>query len=371
MMDMVLAKSLHKPCLSQEVGVMRTIAAAGGAFQNDVLQAYALERKLYTGVAGGAAGTIQWCWWMNPYMLSGNERQIGAIHADGSVHPSYYTFKAFVAYCTWTASIHAPMHHDASVWLVVPYAQAFAQPSLFRCSMQMVVRVLADEFDVLPQAIRDDELEQVVNQLGENVIQTPKIVLVPSLQRSHPQLVPALVRLANLGARVLVTGVLGRDTYDFPIKHTTLPAQVGEVPEPVSSIETIANADLPPIRFGVDALATVQRGHRRIIPTPFGVDNGELVWCGIPVELAENAYGVCTELYATVFDWSKPSYATQNVHVYRRTQGEWTLWILVNDSSTDCTLALNDQSLTIPAHRSGVAAHSTEWKVFGGVVLHQ
>jgi len=84
---MLLDKTLAKPNLIQETGVMLVRDVDGRPWRSERECAHLLERKLITGLIGRGAGLVQWLWHTNSYMDNDNENSIGLVRADGSAKP--------------------------------------------------------------------------------------------------------------------------------------------------------------------------------------------------------------------------------------------------------------------------------------------
>ncbi|HET8844675.1 MAG TPA: beta-galactosidase [Ktedonobacteraceae bacterium] len=367
--DMLLDKTISKPNLIQETGVMQLRDIDGRPWRTEQANAYLLQRKLITGLAARGAGLIQWLWHINSYMTSDNENSIGLVRPDGSVKPELAVMEDFGRL---VQAMNGRLIEEPSVpavWLVVPYSQWFVRPSLARAATQRAVRILGYDLNVLPQLIGEHELDI----LNDEPYSQPHLIIVPALQLLDQQAWQTLLSYVHNGGTLLVSGVITRDQHNLPFDPGVpgVNAVSGKaVPIPVSRYEELelTSGQISRLTFDNEKLSYVRKAHNRVYRVDYG--RGTLIWCGLPMELAceENEIRA---LYAEALGRSVDIQCKSKPFlVSRKPLKDGTLFLVVSESSRSQDVELSEGlSLIIEPEQAGAALLSTDgtMQTFGGL----
>jgi len=227
------------------------------------------------------------------------------------------------------------------------------------------VRALGYGFGIVPIAVAEQHLEESVVAIVGN--DCPEYVFVPSVQNFETRALRSLCLLAARGSRILITGTIGQNPYDFPEDVTELDpcfsSTSGEV-FPVCGVERIFGLQVP-ARFRNDGrMDVVRKSHNDVIRLGRGL--GEILWCGIPVELSDNI-DVVLELYALKLQ--KPQ-RTDEVLVLSKKYGPICVFALINETSDARTVCLPGiGTLEVARERAGAVVSDGLGNVstFGGL----
>jgi hypothetical protein len=337
----------------------------GRPWQSEQEKACLLERKLITGLIARGAGLIQWLWHTNGYMTSGNENSIGLVRSDGSAKPELAVMEEFgrLTRALERRIIEAPSTPD--IWIVIPYAQWFARPALTRSGIQHAVRVLGYELSIIPQIVGEYQLHTLASMQ-----QRPRVIIVPTVQLLDPRAWHMLLEYVHEGGKVLLNGVIGRDTHNLPFAPGL--AELGEEhwPIPVSRHEELEDSEgrTYQLTFAQEKMSYVKKSHNQVRYYQHGT--GLLTWCGLPLELA-NETGVTRMLYAQIIEHSDEKHGANNPYlICRQPLQDGTLILVVSESSHAQQIVLDDEvELVIEPGRAGalILQGDQEIQTFGGL----
>jgi hypothetical protein len=207
--DMLLDKSIERPNLIQEIGVMLARDADMRPWRKESEAAKLLERKLITGLIARSAGLIQWLWHTNGYMTSENENSIGLIRADGSAKPELNVMREITSLLQTISGQVIETESPPNTWVVVPYGQWFQRPTLSITPLRQTIRILGYELGIIPQVIAEQQLPELLSSYQ------PTLLLVPALQYLDRKAWKALLTFVERGSRLLVSGVIGQDQHNL------------------------------------------------------------------------------------------------------------------------------------------------------------
>jgi hypothetical protein len=203
--DGVVTKAGEKPNLHQETGLMRLEDADGNPWRTPEAAARLLERKLAYAFAARGAGVVQWAWNINPYQPIDNESVIGIFRPDGTAKPELRALadlaRFFRAAAPWLDD-----YRRGPVILVVPHARLFSGRPGDLDATRRVVRLLAERFAIVPEAVSDQGL--TAERLAH-----ARLVLVPVPEVVGEDAARALRAASRAGSLVLVTGAVEGDPY--------------------------------------------------------------------------------------------------------------------------------------------------------------
>ena len=280
--DSVLSKRPGQPLLVEETGLMRYERMDGSSWRDEREAAYLLERKVAIAFGSGSAGVVQWIWNTNPYMPSDNEAGIGFFRADGTARPELGVFADIARFAQANAARFSARRQE-DVVLLVPQSHVLSVRDLGTAATRRAVRALYYHLQIPVRAVGE---HQVNDTLG-----TPRLVIAPSPAVLTDAAWRALLGVAERGATVLVTGPFDRDEYWRPTERVK---SVGleSVTAPVAGTEPLTVGDqVLRAAYRGEKLERVEKAVVAGVPSAslHSVRRGEgtILWCPLPVELAE------------------------------------------------------------------------------------
>lgn len=206
----VFVKVPEKPSLFQETGLMRLEDVSGWPWRSPELAAAALERKYAYAFASRSAGVVEWAWNINPYMPIDNESVIGFFRPDGTAKPELDVVPRFAAFFREAAPYLDDFDRD-DVVIVIPQSRLFLNRPAALDGYRRSVRLLAENFGIVPAAISD--LRLTAEQL-----RGAKLVIIPSVEFLDRGAAEALLAASRAGTNLLVIGAVTGDPYgDVPV----------------------------------------------------------------------------------------------------------------------------------------------------------
>jgi hypothetical protein len=290
-------------------------------------------------------------------MPSDNEAGIGFFRADGTARPELGVFAEIAGFVRTHAAAFAGRKSE-DVVLLVPQSQVLSVRDLGTAASRRAVRALYYDLHIPARAVGEYQSEETLG--------APRLVIAPSPAVLTQAAWRALLGAADRGATVLITGAFDRDEYWRPagrVKGLGLEALTAPVAgsEPLSVGDQVLAAGyrgekLERVEKAVVAgapaasLHTVRRGQ------------GAVVWCPLPVELAEGTEAtvavyraVAAQAGATAPVSVTP--ADPGVFVGASRFGDTLLVALASETSVDRRLdvraagAPGSIGLTLPAQR--------------------
>ncbi len=368
--DMLLDKTPDKPNLIEETGVMLARDVDGRPWRSEDDAAHLLERKLITGLAANGAGLIQWLWHTNSYMTSDNENSIGLVRADGSAKPELAVMKHFAGLMQALDGQLLEAPSSPAVWVVIPYSQWFVRPELGYPGTQQAIRVLGYELGIIPQMIGEQQILALTT-----VTHRPRLVIIPALQMFDPASWDALLRYVHAGGTALVSGVISRDQHNLPFDPQIDEACHTLVPMPVARYEQLEDSEGQSyqLTFADEKVGYVKKTHNRLNSYRYGA--GNLLWCGLPLELANEASTLATiyQQALTQAQYEAKQHAQPGqppLLIVKKPLREGTLFLVVSESSSAQQIELDEGlRVTIAPNRAGAAIVQPQQsaQTFGGL----
>lgn len=201
----VFVKLPDKPSLFQETGLMRLEDVNGWPWRSPELAAAVLERKYAFGFMSRAAGVVEWAWNINPYMPIDNESVIGFFRADGTAKPELDVARRLASFFRDAAAQLDDFDRD-EVAIVIPQSRLFLNRPAALDGYRRTVRMLAENFGVVPAAISD-------LRLTAERLRGARLVIVPSAEFLGRDAAEALLAASRAGTNVLVIGAIVGDPY--------------------------------------------------------------------------------------------------------------------------------------------------------------
>jgi len=282
--DSLVTRLPDRPNLVEETGVMTAERLDGSAWRSEEEARDLLERKLVTAFGAGAAGAVQWLWNTNVTMPLDNEAGIGMLRAAGTAKPELVAFQAVAR----LVGAHAARFRDAAdedVVVVLPHSQMLSARDHGTAASQRAVRVLEYELRVPVRIVAEGGL----GRPGAR----PKLVVLPAPRVLREGAWRDALALADAGATVLVTGTFDRDEVERPAGRMAALGLEGAT-RPVAQAETVVvGGTTVTARFRgtrVETAAAPRAAALAVMPR----GDGALVWCPVPVELAEDPEATAT-----------------------------------------------------------------------------
>jgi hypothetical protein len=340
--DSLVAKQPGKAMLIQETGLQRELNLDEVARRDMQNEAALFERKFAAAFVQGS-GAIEWQWNTNSYMTEGNETPIGAVRTDGTEKPEADVLRAFAAFVPALRD-HLYEPQQPSVAIVTSQAAQFSAIADLQIAAQRnSVRAMAYGARIAPYAIAENQIAK----LG-----TPKLAVLPSPQALTESAWQALLKYADEGGNLLITGPLDRNEHWQIVRRleTLLP---GSVTGPLTFREATLKLGENNVPLSYDqekqSWLDVARFKDGSTLQEFAHGKGKIFWAACPVELSESLMPA-TELYNYItgrvgitpaFELESP--LPGSILVYATPLRDAVLYVLISDSAEDSEIALRDK----------------------------
>jgi len=341
--DSLLAKQPGQAMLIQETGLQRELNLDEIARRDPEHEASLLERKVAFAFAQGA-GAIEWLWNTNSYMTESNETPIGLVRPDGTEKPEADVMRAIAAFAP-SLDEHLRAPELPSIAMVTSQVAQFSVLGDLQLEAQRkAVRALAYHDHLTLYAVAENQLVK----LG-----SPKLVILPSPQALTETAWRILLKYANDGGNLLITGSVDRDEHWHVVSRMTelkLNAQV----EPVMFRQAALNAGGHRVSMSFDQqkqnlVESVRFGDGSTLKeVPYG--KGKIYWAAHPVEMAEGTEAAA-ELYsyiagqvgvAPLYDLQEP--VSPGVLIFPIALEDAVLYIMASESATDTKIDIRDKA---------------------------
>ena len=380
--DNILAKPPGKANLVEETGVMFYETTGGAAWRTEEEARNLLERKMAISLGADGAGFIQWIWNTNCYINSDNEAAIGFHRVDQSAKPELEPFldiaKFYSTHSHLLTGIESP-----HVQMVIPHSQMFSPRNFATEATRRCVRAMYYHCRTPVSTVSEYALGSKTGA---------KLLLVPSPRVLTQQCWDALIKNAEQGATVVISGVLDSDDHWLPVERSK-GLNWTTATEPVSESEfiTIAGRQYV-VRYEgekiqriekaivktaqVDGLAKSARvggqsseaaGHGakpvHVLTRQIGV--GRIVWSPLPLELGDSMEAVAAFYrfalrLAGVFPGFRVVPDTPELLVLPSVFERVVLYTLVSETDRDISVTVEHRkigsrfTLTVPAERTAL-----------------
>ena len=340
--DSLMAKQPGEAMLIQETGLQRELNLDEVARRTPENEAALLERKIAASFIQGS-GAIEWLWNTNSYMTESNETPIGAVRTDATEKPEATLLRDYASFSkSFSEHLHNPQ--QPPVALVTSQAAQFSVIADLQLEAQRkAVRALAYYDRLTLYAVAENQIEK----LG-----SPKLAILPSPQTLTETAWRALLKYANGGGNLLITGPVDRDEHwGITSRMTELKLDVQVEPLTYHNASVQLSGRSIPLAFDqqkqgwLDALRF--RDGSTLKEIPYG--KGWIFWAAYPVELADGGQSAA-DLYAYVatkvgvvpmFDLSTP--LSPGVLIFPTVLQDSVLYVLISDNSDDTKIDLRDK----------------------------
>src|SRR6266700_4090058 len=213
--------------------------------------------------------------------------------------------------------------------------------------------------------------------VGENQLEAltvvrprPRAVIVPALQLFDPRAWHILLHYVRDGGTLLVSGGIGHDMHNLPfaLGLDEMPTELS--PVPVSRYEELQDGTgrTYQLTFANEKISYVKQAHNRI--TSYQHGTGEIIWCGLPLELADEAAVIATIYRRAINHPAEERYVSNPLLIARRPIKDGTFILVVSEASHPQHISLDEGiQITVDANRAGALILGTDHtaQTFGGV----
>ena len=336
--DNVLAKPPGKANLVEETGVMFYETTGGGAWRTEEEARNLLERKMAISLGADGAGFIQWIWNTNHYINIDNEAAIGFHRVDQTAKPELESFLEIAKFYS-THSHHLTGIESPRVLMVIPHSQMFSPRNFATEATRRCVRAMYYHCRTPMSTVSE-------YALGSNA--GAKLIVVPSPRVLTQQCWAALIKNAEQGATVAISGVLDSDDHWLPVERSK-GLNWSSATQPVSESEfiTITGREYV-VRYEGEKIQRIEKAVVRsdgvtVMSRPLGA--GRIVWSPLPLELGDSMdavaafYRVALRL-AGVFPGFRVTPDTPALLVLPSVFDNVVLYSLVSEADRDVRVSL-------------------------------
>ncbi|WP_059105572.1 alpha-amylase family protein [Shouchella shacheensis] len=373
--DGVFTKTLAKPNLIQETGIMYLEQADGSAKRSEEELRNILERKYAYAFSTGGAGAAQWLWNTNFYMDNVNESNIGALRADGTEKPEANVSYDFGRFIEETRDLFSHRKLE-EVAIVFPYSNDFSSRKLAYEATTRAVRTLAHEMNTHVRGLSEYHLEDLS-------LEPPKLIIVPSAHNFSDAAFDQLIAYAEQGGTVLYSGPIRLNESWAPSKR--LPDLLAETT--LSNVRReeglIIDGAFYSASFGSRKMAQVSKevilgegtAHTNNLQE-WSLGKGTLIWSPLPLELNDRlevlraVYEKCLQSSRVKEElvWSKGG-ALPGIYGRKLAFRSGNLFIFVSEYSMDAEIDVTDPdtgvsyAFVLACERSVLFATNTKGEV--------
>ncbi|MWV46187.1 glycoside hydrolase [Paenibacillus sp. HJL G12] len=363
--DGIFAKTVDKPNLIQETGIMYVETPDGRAKRSEKELRSILERKYAYAFSTGGAGAIHWIWNTNFYMDNANESHIGALRADGTEKSEADVSYDFGSFIGRTRDLFVDRQLE-DVVAIFPYSNDFSNRKLAFEATTRLTRILSYELKVPFRAIGEYQIDDLRQDAP------PKLILLPSAHNIADEAFELLIDyIRESGSTLLVTGPIGIDAYWH--QTSRLENELGRFEDGTRMLSNVVREEVLdldgqqlPVSFGNRKIAQVMKevfggisGEESVEtkaktePTKLikmSVGNGQMFFCPLPVEISDREEAV-TELYRFVLAQSGYTpelewISGENSGIYGRKllYKEGALFVFVSEQAMNTSVAIKDKA---------------------------
>ncbi|MFS0726146.1 beta-galactosidase [Paenibacillus sp. 1P07SE] len=348
--DGIFAKTLQRPNLVQETGIMYVETPDGRAKRSEAELRAMLERKYAYAFAAGGAGAVQWIWNTNYYMDNANESHIGALRADGTEKPEADVSYRFGSFMKEIRELFADRELE-EVAVVYPYSNDFSNRPLAFEATTRLTRVLAYELNTPFRAVSEYRLEDLEEAPA-------KLIIVPSPHSFDSGAFDQLIaHVRRSGAVLLWTGPLQLDAYWREAGRLLEEKGTQRLANVVREELLILAGESLPVSYSKRRIAETVKGVAAgtatgaSAVTELTLGAGRLIWSPLPLELndrseplvrlyrhALQAAGVRPEL-----EWLEGG-ELPGVYGRRLAFGSGALYVFVSEYASDVHISVRDSA---------------------------
>ena len=341
--DVVSTKVPEKPSLVSETGLMRLENIDGEPWRSPAAAENLLERKFAYAFQGRGAGAVEWCWNINAYQSTDNEVGIGLTRADGTMKLETRVIKEFAEFFRKAAPYLGDFNKD-SVVLVIPDSRLFTGSLDAMAGVQTIVKVLAENFGIVPTMLSEFKL-------SESRLKGIRLVIVPSGGMICDSGAAELYKASQNGTKILFIGAVEGNEYGKQSdQFRKLGLEHGS--RPVSHYEPTNWASEDGGSKKVLTFGSGKSENLRKSDTPFlDTLKGNILNEPLPIELALEREPLVAMLHAVLKYSGMPSDISDNRVASRILKtDEVALVVCVNESSADVRreISLGGRTFEIP-----------------------
>lgn len=363
--DGIFAKTMDKPNLIQETGIMYVETPDGRAKRSEQELRSILERKYAYAFSTGGAGAIHWIWNTNFYMDNANESHIGALRADGTEKPEADVSYDFGSFIGETRDLFVDRQLE-DVVAIFPYSNDFSNRKLAFEATTRLTRILSYELKVPFRAIGEYQIEDLRKHTA------PKLILLPSAHNIADEAFDRLIEyIEESGSTLLLTGPIGIDAYWH--RTNRLEDKLGMFEDGTRMLSNVLREEVLeldgkqlPLSYGSRKIAQVMKevfgdqnngktAAEKAASEPtqlikMSIGNGQLFFCPLPVEISDREETVA-ELYRYVL--AQVGYQPELAWISGEDSGiygrkllykEGALFVFVSEQAMNTSVAIKDHA---------------------------
>jgi hypothetical protein len=341
--DSLLAKQPGKAMLVQETGLQRELNLDEVARRDPEHEASLLERKVAIAFAQGA-GAIEWLWNMNSYMTESNETPIGLIRPDGTEKPEADVMRAIASFAP-SLDEHFESPELPQVAVVTSQAVQFSVLGELQLEAQRnAVRALAYHDHLTLYAVAENRIEKLGN---------PKLVILPSAQALTEGAWQALLKYADDGGNLLITGPVDRDEHWHLVSRIAALIVDAQV-EPLMFHAAVLSAGglKIPVSFDQQKQNLVESLRFRDGSTLKEISRGKgrIFWAAYPLEMAEGTdaaaalYSYVAGRVGAAATYDLLGQVSPGVLIFPIVLQGSVLYIMASESMEDSAIDLRDRA---------------------------
>jgi len=201
--DAVFAKAPDRPLLVSETGIMQREMLSGISIRTPEGSAALLERKVAHSFLGGAFGTVEWCYDVNPYMASDNEVAIGLRRTDGSFKPELDILARYARFLARNRA-HFDSPKDPEVVLLMPSSDHWGPRAMQLAGSQRDLAVLGPAVQVVHE-----------HRTAEH-LRSPKLIVLPACRGISSRAWADVMAAVEKGSTLHASGWFETDDAGIP-----------------------------------------------------------------------------------------------------------------------------------------------------------
>ncbi|MEH7272944.1 beta-galactosidase [Neobacillus vireti] len=281
--DGIFAKTVDKPNLIQETGIMYVEKPNNQAKRSEEELRNILERKYAYAFAAGNAGAVQWLWNTNYFMNNINESNIGALRADGTEKPEANVSYDFGRFIKEVGHVFAHRKLEEIV-VIFPYSNDFSNRRLAFDATTKLTRVLSYELNQPFRALSEYDLASLAAE-------PPKVIMIPSPHNfSSKALEEILQFVKNHDVTLLFTGPMSIDEYWNETDRIKAIAGSTKRVNVLREEMLVINGQASPVSFGDKRIAELVKeitDEEILAVNEYDYGKGKIIWSPLPIELNE------------------------------------------------------------------------------------
>ncbi|MBP6964331.1 MAG: hypothetical protein KBC96_07995 [Armatimonadetes bacterium] len=356
LLDGLATKTPERPNLIQATRVMSAQDHDSSPRCTEEDSRNVLERRLVTAFASGGAGAVVSLWNAYGGMPSGDEVPVGFHRADLACTLEMDIIRPLSDFLK-QARRHMIDRRPEETCMVIPHSSLFSNRDTATLSSRVCARVMSYHLDIPMRAVGEYALENLGN---------PPLIVLPSPHRLSQDAWETILRSVEAGSTLLVTGTVNFDEHHQPVDRLARFGIESDTRQVAREEEAIIFGTEHRVSYVDNRIARVDRavlgGKGGSVRTE-KVGSGKLVYCALPIELADNIEPTIA-LYRFALKQAvvQPPFLTETpdpgVLIRPLFFKDAILYCFVSETDSDKDLSLTDNAtgktiiVTVPAYRA-------------------